>query len=967
MIDNEIDVLRRCKIDPFGDYSAEELETILKDKEKSWRRASQDPQKSESERKTLEEYCEVVDELLNDEEYFEEVLDSAQCIFSDQFNEELKKSCVLRSDGEYSISEGIIEGVADKIIKGMGWAASYNADMVDTDVILYEGKTIYRDFRNVFTKLKRINPEYVSVEDWLNDLIGMEKLRVEGCHFLAQDCSFHDFKNTVGKIQERFKKNAYKEMVARQNHAELLNLIETCVTSSESGFDFFRTYSGLRTTFEVIDQAYSMGRLNDLASVLRGIKVRPGTGNLVPYIEDYFLEKGYSFDFYSLDGCILSCSHCGAVYRDDGDITTCSKCGNTLFIKCSNCGVRCSSDDEFCSVCGHENINKEKLVSNLRSKYESAIRMALFDEALESLKEIEKVEARYVDLTELKMSLKEKKDQYNKIYSELNECRRKKAINEAYRLCSILKDGYPDSVTIDDMMNDLEKTRSKVDSLLFSVSNEQSMVNNYVAASQICTDDHRITDFLRDHPPKPPRSIDVAISDDAVRISIVGPPSISNTVLAIVRKMNAPPLTPDDGVCVSIGQCDLFEDRSLTPGIEYYYSAFSIRGGIASSGINSKRVIFLPRASSLVLKHLPDCIFGEMSIPKEATGIQVSRSEGDNGRSISISIQDGKGRFEDTSVMAGRTYTYSISVQYGIRSSNCIFQSYALPYLPTIDLSIRRNGKQFCASVFDSGPFEIIISDNKISLPKNYLMTDKVEQYYKPKLIRGNFAIPDGYLGFAYALRNMGNYFVLSNPVKVSSIYGVDDVEYQVYRNECTLMFSPPAKSKAILVKWSTKKMLPNSMDEDSKSLEVPIDVFKYNGNKIKLPVDGRIAYVEIKVSYGGGRVSDGYHKTIPITKPILEYSISFKKRLFSNNQSAIIKFRNDWGASVINGLVIGIGARVAPRAIDEAERLISIPELKFQDGVSEFSFQIEKEQIPMIRVFKSGSGTEQDFSLRKE
>ena len=968
MTDYEVDIeiLRKSGIDPFKDYSQKELEDLISKKVKSWREGSQDSQRSESERKTLANYCEVANELIEDEDYFKDACESARDQFQEAFNERLESSCVLKSDGQYAISENRIEDVAEKIIKDMGWSVSYSPELITIDLSLYKAENIYRDARNIFNKLRKISTKYSKVEDWLNDLIGMEKLRVEGCRPLGQDCSFPEFKNAVDRIQDRFKKNAYKDMEARSNHNELLNLISTCVTCNESAFRSFRTYDGLRPVFEVVDQAYSRGTLNDLAGILRGIKVKPGTGDVIPFIEGFFLEKGYAFDFYGLDGLILSCNRCGAIYKDDGKITTCSKCGNILYTICPKCGARCSSDDEFCSECGTRNVDQKKLIAELRSRYGTSLNSASFNEAYRCLEEIERIDSRYEDLGRLKTALEKTRKRYDDLYAELDDLRSKKFIIGALKLCRVLKNEYPGSVENDKTMGDLERTKSKVDSLLTLHSDEWSKIDDYIAASQICADDPRISDFLVNHPPQPPRSIDIMASNDSVRIIVSGPSDMSNVSLAVLRKKNGPPQTPEDGESVSIGKQTTFIDKTITPGLTYYYSAFSIRGGVASSAVKSRGIVILPKADSVSIHHLPDCIYGEMTVPKEATGIHIMRS-GDNGEHpISASLDRCKARFKDTAVKTGQTYSYSIVVQYGTQTSGAVSISHSIPQIPLLDLSVKKTGKRFRATVRDSGAFEVIVSDDRFPSGKNYLTPDDVKQHIRPKLVEGSFGVSDGYQGFVYAIRDMGGYYALSNSVPISSLNGIESAEYLVDGNDCTLIFGPPAKTTSILVRWSSRKMPSDSTDDDSESFEVPINNFVCSGNKIRLHVDGRYAYVELKVSYGGSRISDGYYMTIPISTPILEYSVTAKKKLFSKTQTAVITFYNDWGASTIDGLIVGIGSVMAPWALDEADEKVDIPELIFEDGMAEFSFEIEKERIPLIKVFKKEHGTGQDFALRK-
>ncbi len=967
MTNIEIDTLRKCGIDPFKDYSKDELDKIITNKEKSWRHASQDSQKSESEKISLEKSCTIASHFLKDSTFFEDTCSSAQNIFIEAYNEELKKKCVLRSDGHYSISSDRLEDISINIIKELGWVVAFDQSFVDFDLILYKKNRTYSDAQTIFNKLRKINPEYTCIESWLNDLIEIKELRVEGCLPVNNLSTYSEFKNTVGEIQKRFAENAYRNMEARQNHSELINLIYNCILGDESSYVSFRTYDSLRSTFTKIDQSYRAGTLNDIAELLRGIKVKPGIGPLLPFIEDYFLDKGYAFNFYGLDCQILSCNHCGAIYKDDGQIIICSKCGNTLFTTCPKCGARCSSTDEYCSKCGSRNADLKKLSAELKNKFELALRTASFSEASNFLDELGRVGGDSTDVEKLRTSFMKSERRFTVLRCQIDECYKTKAINESIRLCHALKDEFPDSVEIDQTLVDLEQTKSRVNSLLSLGGDEDSMIDNHIAAFKLCTDDYRITEFLQNHPPQPLRSIDIITTDESAKISITGFSSRSNTTVTIIRKKNSPPISPDDGDIISSGLQTIIVDKTLTPGIGYYYSAFAIRGDIASTGVTSKRVVILPKPRFVTTYHYPDCVFGIVSISKEATGIRVTRTGNGEGCLIDAEIHNGEGKFKDASVRSGETYTYSVTVMYGFQSSNPISTEYTIPKIPIIDLYIKKIGKTFHASVSDSGPFTILLSELPIALYTNYLPSEIIGEYEQPKLTSGDFVIPDGYQGFAYAARDMGEYHVLSNPVPISALIDVDNVEYQIYRNDCTLMFRPPAKTESIIIRWSTQEMPMNSDSDNASSIIIPISQFSCNGNKIKLHIDGRDAYIRISMVYEGDRISDGYCMTIPISKAILKYSIKLQKKLFSKIQTATITFHSDWHATTINGLVIGIGSHFTPLAIDEAVKIINIPELSFHDDMAEYSFETDKEQIQKMKIFKGYSKENEFFTIMKE
>lgn len=963
----EIDTLRKCGIDPFKDYSEDELNKIITNKEKSWRHASQDSQKSESEKISLEKSCTIANRFLEDSDFFAETCSSAQDLFIETYNEELRKKCVLRSDGHYSISSDRLEDISINIIKELGWVVAFNQSYIDFDLTFYKKNKTYSDAQTIFSKLRKINPEYTCLESWLNDLIEVKELRIEGCLPVNNLSSYSDFKNTVGKIQKRFSENAFRDMKARQNHSELLNLIYNCILGDESSYMSFRVYDSLRSTFTTIDQSYRAGTLNNIADLLRGMRVKPGMGPIMPFIEDYFLDKGYAFNFYGIDCQILTCNHCGAIYKDDGQIIVCSKCGNTLFTTCPKCGARCFSTDEYCSKCGSRNTDLKKLSAELENRFKLALKTASFSEASHLLEELEKASTNSADTERLKASLKKLEGRYSILRHQIDESCKRKAINEAIKSCHALKDEFPGSVEIDETLVDLEQIRFKVNSLLSLESDEDSKIDNYITAYKLCTDDYRITEFLQNHPPQPLRSIDIIITNDSAKISITGFTSRSNTTVTIVRKKSSPPISPDDGDIISSGLQTIIVDKNLTPGIGYYYAAFSIRGEMASVGVTSKRVVVLPKPRSVTTYHYPDCIFGIVSIPKEATGIRVIRTGNGEECPIDTMIHDGEGKFKDTSAKSGETYTYSITVLYGFQSSTPSSTEYTIPIIPTIDLSIKKNGKSFHASVSDSGPFLIILSESPLALYTNYLPSEKISKYEQPKLISGDFVIPDGYQGFAYAARDMGKYYILSNPVPISALVDVDNVEYQVYRNDCTLMFRPPAKTESIIIRWSTQEMPMNSDSDDASSINIPINQFSCNGNKIKLHIDGRDAYIRISMVYEGDRISDGYCMTIPISKATLKYSIKLQKKLFSKIQIATITFHSDWHATTINGLVIGIGSHFTPLAIDEAVKIINIPELSFHDDIAEYSFETDKEQIQKMKIFKGYSKENEFFTIVKE
>ncbi len=96
-------------------------------------------------------------------------------------------------------------------------------------------------------------------------------------------------------------------------------------------------------------------------------------------------------------------------------------------------------------------------------------------------------------------------------------------------------------------------------------------------------------------PPSPPSDLTAEFIDDRVKLRWAPPPpdGLGPVSYVIVRKPNALPRHPADGVRIGTSTTPTFEDLGATPGTSVAYAVQSVRGGVESAGAVAVGPIFL--------------------------------------------------------------------------------------------------------------------------------------------------------------------------------------------------------------------------------------------------------------------------------------------------------------------------------------------------------------------------------------
>lgn len=304
---------------------------------------------------------------------------------------------------------------------------------------------------------------------------------------------------------------------------------------------------------------------------------------------------------------------------------TCENCGSELWIKCPNCGILNDANIAVCQ-CGFEYANLDRAMQ-LCNAAESALQRWDFRTAEATLNEAwrywpgsEKVSELSVRLEALKRQAEAERQakaerqaeaerqkailsQVGEAANRIQEACRGKRYYDAYGQLERLKEfapGFSEPVLEREIANAIS-TAEKYREIAKSASNEAEIVEACIKAYEASDDCPEVREILSKYPPAAPVNLEISTNKAAKAnvLSWTDSPALGVSSYIVVRKEGSVPAGVQDGVFVRIGRCG-FEDRDISPGIEYFYAVFAERAGACSKPLTNNKAAMLKRPTRAI-------------------------------------------------------------------------------------------------------------------------------------------------------------------------------------------------------------------------------------------------------------------------------------------------------------------------------------------------------------------------------
>lgn len=286
-----------------------------------------------------------------------------------------------------------------------------------------------------------------------------------------------------------------------------------------------------------------------------------------------------------------SCPNCGCVVEveDGARIRVCPHCGGALIIKCKKCGTENDASAEFCIHCSTSFKELGRLISDCNYAI-SCIGKADLAQARMILDE---VDAAWPGLEDANRARKELEKKEAVLQKPVDEMRSYMAVREYYKALQQLeniKQRYPDFQVTEE--GSIRTAVDTADQIWKKIENDEKagasdrIVQYCEDIFAICADYPGVQEKMRLYPPEMVTGIQVETdkTDGSNRISWKPSASKGNLVYVVVRKEGAASNSRTDGVQVGETGGTQLRDTKVSPGVLYYYTIFTLRGGIPSRG-----------------------------------------------------------------------------------------------------------------------------------------------------------------------------------------------------------------------------------------------------------------------------------------------------------------------------------------------------------------------------------------------
>ena len=596
---------------------------------------------------------------------------------------------------------------------------------------------------------------------------------------------------------------------------------------------------------------------------------------------------------------------CGKIYEVGSSV--CPHCGRPLEVVCWNCGSKMpfTKKSQSCPSC-QANYNNKKLFDQAAVTLDKELLAVSYNEAnaqaaistlrscvpnpdMANTKVMDKISKAQKEIDKRKKEEETLGTAYKDELKIVNEAIAKKQYMRALSLATALKNKYLtyNAKLSDDLIADIKATLAKASSEInkartFASSGRVSeAIKCAIASLDICIDYSDAKAFMAKYPPNAPSNLKVMVIDNSyVRIEWDPGKDNEGNTYTIIKKIGSAPTSVTDGeLVINNLSLNFFDDNGVVSALQYYYGVFATRADINSALSKSMSPVVLFQEVSNVNQEMePNIIKVSYSAPANAKSIEVYCSDNavapiskNNARAVQATLKG----FTDTP--NATTVGYLIIVNYenngrtiSSRGSKQVFNKFsALSSLTGVNIT----------QISDTS-FNITYNDNETGVPKllfapaksSSVIIDVITKISEQaKMVQGMntiainkdskgnrlFTLPIGSVGFIYPYIANDQLFVISEPIPVNTITGIDGLSYEETENSLIIKGSPNASSSRIIIKVSNSHYIENIEEDADDTYEgKPSDFTGQDG--FKLPLKTNVShYISIfsELVVGGKKI----------------------------------------------------------------------------------------------------------------
>ena len=728
--------------------------------------------------------------------------------------QKLRMDCIILSDGSYIA----LPGAADSYTKKLHWEGVVKSDVLKLAGIK-EGsppKPAGDKILNAYKGLRAVDA-YTPIE-MLNTLIQHPNLEID-LSPLSEGSSFSQIRSAFEVCDKRVNSVRPDVLPEQDSYIQTMRSVKLVLEPDRelsTLIAYGKCNRALIPVMETIEQEYTTQLSRKYIDELLNAHLTKDIDSkmAIEILQQFCHKKKIAANFSEADSSMIRCPECGNMVQAGPNTVFCPSCGKNFKTVCPACGTAQQSRNQICVKCGFNFKEGMEKANRLALDFRMNMQKGKVGKAEKSLAQLKDTYSGYAGIAGMEVELQKAKTNMSTMRKLILDSYSKGRYTEAKTACESLVDQYPDALN-----DDLELKQKYGDCVTrynaadlycqkasVADSKPQRMAM-YVAAVEICQDHPVAKAKLREDPPSGPADAYGKLGDRSFTIKFMAPADANGVTYCIYREKNSLPRITEDTRPLAEVPTTVYVDKTLEPGVEYYYSIYSKRWGILSKeGAHLGPVMTISEVDTVTLEPIDGGLRIMYEKPRGATRVRLWRTDG-NGSGIGTEIAlNGQTVYDDIGLVGGRKYHYLFVAEYEgrnkvERSQGVVFSGTTVDApKPVKDMKIKWNKTDgtYTAKWGTTEPVTLYCTPKKITIPGNMVKMDDIVSWMKPiepimEYSDGiRFSLPDGAVQYIYPIIPRGKVGIKGTEMMVANLKPFRDVEKTISNKDCVITMAWP-------------------------------------------------------------------------------------------------------------------------------------------------------------------------------
>lgn len=585
----------------------------------------------------------------------------------------------------------IVYGPVDKLLKTIGRKGNITADegdklskklKISVDVVKKRAAKLGikwdsagggKDYQATYDKYYKTKPQNASSFDGMKQMLS--SFNVDNLYDFL-------YLNTTVKNAHRLPCETLRQRAAEKKKTEFYKNDSISGTGSklcgqcelafkdESSKDVYDKYLEYTKRKAILDEAKSIADISEELTAEQGDEI---IGQLTQIFRDRKLSEEVLAAFCKVEkisyksagaethNANIKVCRCGCINDVSDGRKVCRNCGSELEIKCPKCGTVNDANIKVCK-CGFKFENIDRALA-LCEQAEYAIDTLDFTVAKAHLSDAARYWPNSAKVQALKDKLTEFEQRVGAAVAKMRDAIKKKRYCEArsqYTSIQKLFSGYSDATIEQEISQAITKAQS-----LFNRAKaakvEKDILELCAQAYDLCADLPGVKEFM----PAPSAVTGMSVSANGnMKVNIVSWTATNDKSIRyiVVRSTNGWIQHIADGETIFRGSANSYTDKTIEPGVTYYYNVFAERAGVFSKGAKGESAVNLFEISNVSITAADASLnITWDSLPANATAEIYEVSSNGGKKLIATSSSDS---YLVSSLTNGVTYSYQVLLSY---------------------------------------------------------------------------------------------------------------------------------------------------------------------------------------------------------------------------------------------------------------------------------------------------------------